>query len=1136
MPSRLGTCGTRTMTRASARSRCVLFALFALASACVAAQPADAPPEGADPPAAAEPTATAKAAPDSPAPGLAARLAAAEAALRADTALDAQRRAAIGKVLERLTTTVRAIETAGAWLAAEGARGEERATPGVVDVDAAFERWRAALPEQRGAAELWPMLARLGEELRALRRQERHLFADAPIDEPPDRFAVQALWTPVAIESLTAALPDAPAYLQLVTTLARDVETERLATALLVEEARSDPVERVDRMRRERGAIESRVALVQREMDYVAQELANSIGDALDLVKQVALGALQRLDAGSPTAARARDVLALAADAESLHARNTVLEQQSIEHAEALDAIVRLSEDTRERIAVQGATHAIGLVLVQDLARTLPPERIANDLGELRRELADVQMGLVDLRGRIVAASDPYATVSTSEILARLRAVGGTDEGLLASMQFRLLVLVEAASQAVAAAMRGEEATLAELERRNRELRALITGRLLWTRSHAPVDRAWFTQVADRFGDGRALATPLRIAALATRDALASLGGSPLRIAALLALVAAWAALAWWHRRTMLALATRGVQTLGQAVGAIMRPLVLALPIALALVGVLRSLRGGEAPSGFYGSVVHGTGWTSWTVLLLVTMLIVAVGSGAGSLVLGWRDATRRGLRNLALALLLLIVPSHIGVTSAWYRGDLATLQYESRAVFMLAWLGVALVLWHALRPAGLWPEWQGLLRRVLRIALTFAPLSAVVASLMGYQITALAIAHQVEGTIGVLATLLVAHGLATRAVALAAQREAERHAVQQRLASMEGVDPAMREASLPPEPERDPAAGYRLVGTTIAVIAAVWLAVLWSGLLPAIRQLDEITLWQVAVGSGESERQVPISLLDVIGAVAAAVLFGAALRVVPGVVEAMLRDRTHVDAGTRYAVGAMLRYTIVLVGVVATFGLIGVRWSHLQWMAAALTVGLGFGLQEIFGNFVSGLILLFERPVRVGDVVTVGDVTGTVTKIRTRATTVLDFDRREIMIPNKALITDRLVNWTLTSGLTRITVKVGVAYGTDPELVHRLLRQAAAETEAVLDEPAPLTIFVGFGKSNLEFELRACVGHFDDRLPASNELYARIASSFEAAGVRMSYDQMEVRVLSPGAEAGAPARATRRRDTEAKA
>jgi len=394
----------------------------------------------------------------------------------------------------------------------------------------------------------------------------------------------------------------------------------------------------------------------------------------------------------------------------------------------------------------------------------------------------------------------------------------------------------------------------------------------------------------------------------------------------------------------------------------------------------------------------------------------------------------------------------------------------------------------------------------------------------MGLQITAAAIATEIEGTIGVLATLLVAHALALRGVALGERRAAEWQAVAADLARKEG------------QPEQVARAGGRgaadlaeagietrqMVGFLFGVGAALWLAAQWADLVPALWRLDEIVLWHASSGDAKAGVTTPVSLLDVLFAIATATLLVVGLRRLPGMADLVLRQRSAVDAGTRFAISAVLRYLIAVVGLVATLGLLGVRWSNLQWMAAALTVGLGFGLQEIFANFVSGLILLFERPVRVGDVVTVDDISGTVSNIGTRATTVVDFDRREVLIPNKALITDRLINWTLNSEITRITVKVGVGYDTDPAVAHRLLLQAARETALVMEQPPPVSAFTGFGSSNLEFELRAFVDRIEQRVPATNALNQRILALFTEAGVGIDYDQIDVRLVG---ERPAPAK-----------
>ena len=131
--------------------------------------------------------------------------------------------------------------------------------------------------------------------------------------------------------------------------------------------------------------------------------------------------------------------------------------------------------------------------------------------------------------------------------------------------------------------------------------------------------------------------------------------------------------------------------------------------------------------------------------------------------------------------------------------------------------------------------------------------------------------------------------------------------------------------------------------------------------------------------------------------------------------------------------------------------------------------LGLGFGLQEIFANFVSGLIILFERPIRVGDTVTVGSISGVVSRIRIRATWITGFDRKELVVPNKEFVTTQLVNWSLSDAVSRVEIKVGIAYGSDTERAIELLQDAADANPDVLRDPAPSVLFLGFGESSLD-------------------------------------------------------------------
>lgn len=294
----------------------------------------------------------------------------------------------------------------------------------------------------------------------------------------------------------------------------------------------------------------------------------------------------------------------------------------------------------------------------------------------------------------------------------------------------------------------------------------------------------------------------------------------------------------------------------------------------------------------------------------------------------------------------------------------------------------------------------------------------------------------------------------------------------------------------------------------------------IWADLFPAVGILDRVKLWSVSV-SGVNEDVTLKNLLHFILAVTFTVL---AVKNLPGILELLLLKRLPLDSGARYAVATILRYFLSVVGMIIAFGFLKIQWSQFSWLVAAISVGLGFGLQEIVANFVSGLILLLERPVRIGDIVTIEGTTGVVSKIQMRATTVTNWDQQELVVPNKNLITNSIFNWTLSNVLTRITLEVGVAYGTDPQRVQTLVKEIVNGHALVLQDPTPSVTFQTFGDSSLNFVVRCCIAGPDKRLGVIHDLQVAINNRFQQEGIEIPFPQRVIHATNDPAAPVNPA------------
>jgi small-conductance mechanosensitive channel len=231
---------------------------------------------------------------------------------------------------------------------------------------------------------------------------------------------------------------------------------------------------------------------------------------------------------------------------------------------------------------------------------------------------------------------------------------------------------------------------------------------------------------------------------------------------------------------------------------------------------------------------------------------------------------------------------------------------------------------------------------------------------------------------------------------------------------------------------------------------------------------------------------------------------------------------RVNLAPGLSYAASSLLNYIILAVGFVAGLGVLGVDFSKVSIMAGAFGVGIGFGLQGVVNNFVSGLILLFERPIHVGDIVEVGNLQGTVRRIGIRASVIHTVAGADIIVPNSQLVTDKLTNWALSFGLP-----VGVNYGADPKKVIELLEQVARTHPDVLTDPAPRALFMGYGESSIKFELRVWPTQFHQWGQVRSDLAVAVFDAVKAAdGMSFPFPQREVRLLrDPAPDSAAAAK-----------
>ena len=410
-------------------------------------------------------------------------------------------------------------------------------------------------------------------------------------------------------------------------------------------------------------------------------------------------------------------------------------------------------------------------------------------------------------------------------------------------------------------------------------------------------------------------------------------------------------------------------------------------------------------------------------------------------------------------------------------------------------------------------------LLKIMRVLLQLVPVILIALVALGYYYTALnLITHIINTYIAWVVWSLVRHTI-YRGITVASRRLAYRRLQEKRQQKQQDSSDTSASDDVVVITEQEEGLDLNEVRSQLLRFADlfIWTALfvifyyVWSDLVTVVSYLRDITLWQQTSTTEAGVVTETISLFNLIVALIIVVITYILVRNIPGILEVLIFSRVKLSPGTPYTITKLLTYILVAVGGAWAFSTLGMSWSKLQWLFAALSVGLGFGVQEIFANFVSGIILLFERPIRVGDTVTINGVTGTVAKFRIRAITMIDPDRKEVIVPNKSFVTGQVINWALSNTITRLVVSVGVAYGSDLDLVKRLLLQAAHEQPSILKDPEPRALFLTFGASTLDHELRVYVGQVSERNDTLDALNRRVNQLFAENNIDIAFNQLDI-------------------------
>lgn len=783
------------------------------------------------------------------------------------------------------------------------------------------------------------------------------------------------------------------------------------------------------------------------------------------------------------------------------------LVQRNIKVKNWLDRALQSERDIKEQISVLRGSLLLSRILYQQ-QQTLPS---ADELEDMTNRIADLRLEQFEVNQQRDALFQSDAFVAKLEEGHSNEVTPDVHDALLDVVDMRRELLDQFNKQL------GNQLMMAinlqinqqQLMSVSSNLKAILTQQIFWVNSNKPMDWDWIKSFPQALkGQFKAMKITVNWEKAWPAVFVAFLAGLPLLLIAGL--------IRWrlqWLRNYQARLASQVGQlrndTQLHTPKAILIDLIRALPVVLLILAVglilltmqlnISELLWAYSKKLALFWLVFGLCWK----VLEKDGVAVSHFNMPPQLTSHWR----RQIVRVSLALLPLNFWSVVSELSPLNLMDDVLGQF----VIFLNLLLIAVLVWPMCRES--WRDKESHSLRLLTVTvLSIVPVALMVLTATGYFYTTLRLAGRWIETVYLVMLWNLLYQTVLRGLSVAARRIAWRRALARRQHMVkEGAEGA--------EPQEEPTIALEQVNQqtlriTMLVMVALFGVVfwaIWSDLITVFAYLDSITLWHYSVTEAGANVVKSVTMGSLLFAIVASMVAWALIRNLPGLLEVLILSRLNMRQGTSYAITSILNYAIIAISAMTVFGALGVSWDKLQWLAAALSVGLGFGLQEIFGNFVSGLIILFERPVRIGDTVTIGTFSGTVSKIRIRATTITDFDRKEVIIPNKAFVTERLINWSLSDTVTRVVIRIGVAYGSDLDKVKEVLLQAAHSHPKVMQEPAPSVFFTTFGASTLDHELRLYVRELRDRSYTVDELNRAIDRLCRENNINIAFNQLEV-------------------------